>query len=264
LRLLILFLFLSSALFSQRKTLVQIETELLKDYEKIRHDISGNDTISWESLEADNNKFKETFTKYLAAYPETLTYEFDALKKANIHIATSADKLLRIYSWNTWLGGTMDDFENMFQYKSNGITYHQNSWDKTEKEWDYAPFYSQIFTLKTNNKTYYLVIKNGSYSSNDASQSIQVFTIENDKLIDSVKLIKTKNGFTNAIDVSFDFFSVVDRPERPLKLIKYDNEKKIIYIPIVYDNGKVTDRYILYQYNGEYFEPIKTQKKAKK
>ena len=63
---------------------------------------------------------------------------------------------------------------------------------------------------------------------------------------------------TNIINVSFDFFSVVDRPERPVKLIKYDNTKKIIYIPVVYEDGKVTDKFIHYKFNGKFFEKIKT------
>jgi hypothetical protein len=242
---------------------MEIENELQKSYKKIQSDRLGNDTIAWDSLESDNKIFKEKITKYISTYPETLTYEFDSLKKENIHIVTSDDKLFRIYSWNTWLGGTMEDFENIFQYKSNTKVFYKNSLDKTSNEWDYVPFYSQIFTLKTDEKTYYLVIKNGSYSSKDASQSIQIFAIENSNLIDSIKLIKTQKGLTNSIDVPFDFFSVVDRPERPLKLIKYDNEKRIIYIPIVYENGKVTDRFILYKFTGEYFEHIETQKNKK-
>ncbi|MBA0883500.1 hypothetical protein [Flavobacterium undicola] len=262
-RVILIFLLFTTTLFSQRKTIVEIENELQKSYQKIQTDRLGNGTIAWDSLESDTKTFKEEITKYIATYPETLTYEFDSLKKENIDIVTSDDKLFRIYSWNTWLGGTMEDFENIFQYKSNAKVYYKNSLDKTTNEWDYIPFYSQIFTLKTAKKTYYLVIKNGSYSSKDASQSIQIYTIEDNNLIDSVKLIKTQSGLTNTIDISFDFFSVVDRPERPLELIKYDKENRIIYIPIVYENGKVTDRFILYKFNGEYFEHIETKKNKK-
>ena len=75
-------------------------------------------------------------------------------------------------------------------------------------------------------------------------------------LFGTLKLFKTKTDLLNEINVYFDFFSVVDRPERPLRLIKYDTDKKIIYIPIVFEKGKVTDRYILYQFNGQYFEHI--------
>jgi hypothetical protein len=60
----------------------------------------------------------------------------------------------------------------------------------------------------------------------------------------------------NSISFEYDFFSVVDRPERPIQLIKYDQTKKTIYIPVVFENGKVTDKYITYKFTGEYFEKI--------
>ena len=53
----------------------------------------------------------------------------------------------------------------------------------------------------------------------------------------------------------------MDKPERPVRLIKYDKIKKIIYIPIVLEDGKVTDRYIQYKFNGSYFEKV-TKKKV--
>jgi hypothetical protein len=107
--------------------------------------------------------------------------------------------------------------------------------------------------LNKNNKTYYLAIKNGILSS----QGIKVFCLENGKLNDTVKIIKTTSGLKNEINFGFDFFSVVDRPERPLKLIKYDSIKKVIYIPIVRGDGKVTKKYILYKFTGEYFERVR-------
>jgi len=254
----LLFLLFTTTLFSQKKTIVEIENELQRSYQKIHFDRFGDDPIMGDSITSDAKKFKQKITKYISSYPEeTLACKFDSLKKENIHIVTSDDKLFRIYSWNSWLGGTMDDFENIFQYQSDHNVYYKNSLDKTSDDWDYVPFYSQIFTLKTDKKTYYLVIKNGIYSSKDASQTIQIFTIENNSLIDSVQLIKTKSEFVNSIEVSFDFFSVVDRPERPLQLIKYDKEKKVISIPIVNKKGKVTKKFILYKFNGEYFESDK-------
>src|SRR4030095_503947 len=70
------------------------------------------------------------------------------------------------------------------------------------------------------------------------------------------KLFKTKRKKLNSINVEFDFFSVVDRPERPLELITYDDKQKIIYIPVVGDEGQVTKKNILYQLKDRYFEFI--------
>lgn len=243
---------------------MKIEKDLHRSYRKILSDRFDTDTTAWDSLELHNNIFREKLSKYTASIPATLTFKFDSLRKDNIDIVSSNDNLLRIYSWDTWLGGTMHDFENVFQFKSNDKIYSKSYHDTTEHGEGYAPFYFQIFTLNANNKTYYLAVYNGIYSTKDASQSIKIFTIANGLLNESVKLIKTQNGLTNSINVSFDFFSVVSSPERPLRLIKYDTVKKIIYIPIVIDNGKVTDRFILYQFTGMYFEKVSVQKKVNK
>lgn len=262
--LIISFIFLTTNLFSQKLTLDKIEKDLQQTYKKILFNRIETDTINWDLLESENKIFRDKIINYTSNYPSTLTYSFDSLKKDKIDIVSSEDKLFRIYSWETWLGGTMRDFGNVFQYKLKNKVYAMPNDPITENDDSYTPFYSQIFTLKSNNHTYYLAVYNGIYSTKDCSQSIKIFTIENDTLNSNVKLIKTKKGLVNSIDTYFDFFSVVERPERPLRLIKYDKEKKIIYIPIVIENGKVTNRYILYQFNGKYFEHIETQKLKQK
>ena len=92
--------------------------------------------------------------------------------------------------------------------------------------------------------------------SKDSKQSITVYSIEGNKLTDTARLFKTKTKKLNSIDVSFDFFSVVDRPERPLELISYDDKLNIIYIPVVNDKDQVTKKNILYQLKDGYFEFI--------
>jgi len=87
-------------------------------------------------------------------------------------------------------------------------------------------------------------------------QSISAYSIEGNKLVDTVKVFKTKTKKLNRIDIEFDFFSVVNRPERPLELITYDDKQEIIYIPVIGDKGQVTKKNLLYQLKGSYFEFI--------
>jgi len=272
---LICFIIIKLNSFAQIVTPKEMENDLVKVYSQIMPFYYGNH----DSLEFYSSLFSEKIINYIDTTPLSLVYPFQTLIDKNYcDITTSGDSLFRIYSWDSWLGGTMHIFNNIYQYKSGDKVYSKtfkfreeddNNSDDTvitktlylREDDDPSGFYSDIFTLKANNKTYYLAVINGIGSTKDASQSIKVFTIENDSLNDSVKLIKTKTELLNEINVHFDFFSVVDRPERPLKLIKYDLDKKIIYIPIVLEDGTVTDRFILYQFKGQYFEHILTQKK---
>src|SRR5207249_4253386 len=108
-----------------------------------------------------------------------------------------------------------------------------------------------------NNKIYLLTISDGNESSSMAYQVIRAYSIEGNRLNDKVSLIKTSKGLQNSILIEYSIFSAGDR-----ELIKYDSDKKIIYIPIVLEKGKVTDRNILYQFKGEYFEHLLTEKRV--
>jgi hypothetical protein len=210
-----------------------------------------------DSLFKYSELLKNKTIELLSKNPATLKYPFQMMIDGNFfEIVTSEDSLLRIYSWDTWTGGTMHFFDNIFQYSYNGKVITEFL-ELTED--DPSGFYSDIFTLRSGGKTYYLVINNGMHSTKDIVSSIQVFTIEKGKLNQNVKLIKTSSGMTSMISVELDFFSVVDRPERPVRVIKYDKTKKIIYIAVVHEDGKVTDKFIQYKFNGKYFEKYKVQ-----
>lgn len=254
--LILAFLFIASKLSAQTITFKDVESDLVRTSSKIFPFYYENQ----DSLEYYSGLFKIKLTDFLNKNPSTLDYPFQMLSDSGAcNIVTSADGLFRIYSWDTWLGGTMHVFENIYQYKSGDTVY---STDLGYGEEDVGmTFYTDIFTLKTTNKTYYLAVSGGSFSSKDKYESICTYTIDNSLLNDTVAIIKTSDGFINSISFEYDFFSIASRPERPIKLITYDPEKKMIYIPIVHEGGKVTDRFIIYQFTGQYFEHILTQKK---
>lgn len=49
---------------------------------------------------------------------------------------------------------------------------------------------------------------------------------------------------------------MVDRPERPLELIKFDKENNTIYIPIVNEKGIVSNNFLIYQLKNNVFQYI--------
>lgn len=199
-------------------------------------------------------KFGEEFGKLIKDNPATINYDFKILRDSSrCDIVTSKDGNLRIYSWDTETGGTMRFFNTIYQYKDNGKVYTRIP---VFKEGDPGCFYSKIYTVVINGKTYYLAISNGIYSNSDISQSVSVFTIAGNQLADTARLFKTKTKLLNRIDVLFDFFSVVDRPERPVELITFDEEKKELYIPVVDKKNQVTKKSLVYRLKGEYFEYV--------
>ncbi|GAB4044937.1 hypothetical protein [Spirosoma litoris] len=241
-------IFTSGGSFAQTKTLAAKENELVALYAKLKENP--------DQIDKNTTRFASELARVLKANPATLTYPFKKLTdKIFCFTKTSADGKFRVYSWDTETGGTMHFFNQIYQWSDNSrvftrvLKYH-------EEEGESGNFCSRIYTVTVKNKNYYLAISNGIYSTKDASQSVSVFTIDNGKLNDAVELFKTKTSTLNRIDVEFDFFSVVDRPERPLELITYDDKRKIVYIPVVDEQGKVSKRNILYQLKGSYFEFI--------
>jgi len=229
----------------------KIENKLYEISEIIQRYQLGNVDSMTFYCELYSKSFKESISKN----PNTMSYTFSSLVKYHFcDITNSSDGLLRIYSWDDQMGGTMRSFDNIFQYKVKGQVYTKIL---DENESNKTGLYSNIYTLKVNNSVYYLAINNNTYSSKDCGQSINVFSIENGRWNDSVKIIKTSSGFTNKINVNYDFMSVADRQERPARLIKYDEEQKTIYIPIVLEDRRVSKRFIIYQFNGQYFERVK-------
>ena len=71
-----------------------------------------------EKLSKNNADLKAKLIKY-GKRADVLRFPFSKLND-KMYVATSKDGRLRIYSWDTETGGTMHDFDNVFQYKGKG------------------------------------------------------------------------------------------------------------------------------------------------
>ncbi len=247
--------FILSILFAQNG---HSQNNNLNQEEKKLVELYSNISKNQETADQNSEKFEKEFIKVLEGNPASLEYNFSKLTESNNwFIRTSADGKFRMYTWDTQTGGTMHFFNTIYQYKNNSKVFTKIP---ARNGKDAGSFCSKIFTVTINKLTYYLPVTNGVYSNRDASQSISVFTIDGDKLDDSIKLFKTKTKTLNRIDVNYDFFSVVDRPERPVELIKYDEKKKSIYIPFVNDKLQVLDNYFIYQLSDNLFRYVGIEK----
>jgi len=227
----------------------KVEVELVKLYKKIFPFYYGDQDTLFYYSELFSSKLKT----YIVNNPSTLDCKFKLFQDSIGSIATSPDGEFRIYSWDTWTGGTMHHYQNLFQFKSGSKVYTP-TFDFGEG--DMGTYFTNAYLLKAGGKNYFLSTSTGSESSKYWYESIHIYSITDSTINENVAIIKTPDGLKNYILIEFDASSVLDRPERPLQLIKYDSDKKIIYVPIIIDE-KVTDRYTLYQFTGQYFEKIK-------
>jgi hypothetical protein len=124
---------------------------------------------------------------------------------------------------------------------------------------DAGKWYSRIFDLRTDTKTYYIGLYHEMFSTTNLFQGVKIFCIEDKNLNESVRLFKTSKGLTNEMGFAYNFLSVARRPERPAKLIYYDSDDDQLHLTVVSDNGKVTRQITTWKFTGEYFEPVKSR-----
>lgn len=179
----------------------------------------------------------------------TITCPFSQAQKQGLQFLTSADGSFRAFSWDIGTGGTMHFFNQYIQFVDDK-GYSQIKGGE-------GGLVTSLFTTKLHDKPLYLLATTGIGSSKITTEVLNLYQIQDESLIEP-KIIKTKQGLTNQLTVDYNFFSVVDRPERPVKLFEFDKKSKTIRFPVVVEdkefmNGKVTNRFIRYGFDGNYF-----------
>jgi hypothetical protein len=215
------------------------------------------DPTAFDSVIYENSILKEKLLRYTKSNPQMLTYDFPLLNNLGFYKATSPDHTFCIFSWDTQTGGTMHFFENIAVYEQYGKRYTKLF---EKEEGTPGGFYTDIFQLTDELNTFYIAHEHRILSNSDCYQAVHTFDFEKDQFDDNFKKIKTKSGLTNTLGFSYNFFSVVDRKERPVMLISFNNKLNTITIPVVTSEGQVNAKQIVYQYDGDYFVKLAPKK----
>lgn len=226
-------------LIKKEKQILMLHNAILKTFENDRTD---------SLIVINSKKLTDSITDLIKNNANTFNHSFELLQKENaINLISSADNKLRVYSWNNHLGGTMRFFNQIFQFKSN----EQITADVHLAEKDPQSYFFKIYTvLNKKNENIYLVISNSILSSKYSVQHINAYKIDTGKL-HKIPVFKTKTNTVDQISVEYDFFSVVNRPERPVELITLENN--ILKIALVDDKQNVTSKNLIYEWNGDVF-----------
>jgi hypothetical protein len=245
-------LFISSALFAQ--TPKAVESDLYKSFKRIdywnkmRFDTKVN---PFDSLLKANLVFGKKLKFYCNNFPIASEPPFNDSDLKTIY---SKDNLFRIFSWDTETGGTMLFFDNVMQYKSSSRFNSIFNADTSQEYRSYNYYYSDLYTFSANGSTYYLTFFYGKFSSRIIRMGVQIFSIEDGKLNENTKIIKTASGLHSKLVYDFDPFSDFDSSLDAG--IHYNETSKTISIPIIVADGKVTKGHITYKFTGKYFEKI--------
>jgi hypothetical protein len=243
-------LFIAQTCFGQRELCDNFERELNRVYSKIFPFYYDNH----DSLDYYSDLFSEKLITYLKNNPSTIECKFQLFLDSIGSIVTTRDGLFRIYSWNTWTGGTMSKYKNLFQFKSNERVYLK---ELNYGEGDMGTYYSDVYSLKDGTETHILAIAGGSESSKYGYEFLTLCSISDSTIFDNDQIIITPTGLKSSMVIEYEYSKVNDR----LPLIRYDPDKETFYIPIFSDDGAITDRSISYKFTDHYFEKINANDK---
>lgn len=260
-------LFLAVFYFSQYTAFAQIsstdETRLLESYRKIaywndKYYKNSSEIGYYDSIRKANNSFGKDLLKVTSTNTNSIYYNFRLLTSEGVNVVTSEDGQFRIYTWDTQTGGTMHFFWNVFQFNNAGKIYSEliNNSNSVEEPTS-GSFYNHINDIHRDSSTYYITQRVSVLSSALFTYNIDFYTIKDSILSTDAYILKTKEGFSNnvgyEIDLNRDKSNQQDMPDYK---IHYDPSKKQISIPVILQSGAITNKRIIYQFNGRYFEKI--------
>lgn len=253
-----IFLILALSFVAFAQTPAALETKLIGHLKAMEANGSYSGNYDDAKLSAASTAFKEQLLK-AAKRKDTLSYSFTKLGE-EMFIRTSRDGKLRVYSWDLQSGGTMHDYDMIVQYVGTGGAI--KTWSSEEGDDDSGgSFYHDIFQLNAGAKPVYMLISTSRASSSYNGETLRTVTIDGGVINMKANLIRTSEGVTNSVGFAYDFFSVVDRPERPIKLFKFNESRKEFSFPVVVEDektpqGRVTNKMITYRFNGKNFVKV--------
>ena len=239
------------------QTPARVETELLGFLADISKYGNYGGERDDEKLTAANEALKRSLMNH-GTKGAMLAYAFPKLQE-EMYVAKSKDGKFRIYSWDMQTGGTMRDFAAVYQFRGTGGK--TIMWAENDEDESAGSFYPEIFQVSSKNGPIYLATSTFIGSTSTHGQSIKTIKINGDDLDLTAKLIRTGSGLVDSVGFGYDFFSVVDRKERPIKLFEFNEVKKEFKFPIVVEDeetpqGRVTNKFITYRFNGTHFVKV--------
>ncbi len=198
---------------------------------------------------------------HIASYRDGKVYSIPQMG-----IASSHDKKIRIWTWDTWTGGSMPFYCNVVEYSTRkGIKVvdleHDLGWgpkDRGANNW----FDTIYTTIGKDNIVYYLARATWRADGRTSGRGVYAFTIDDTVLNTCPRIFKDKNidSFSGEDSIRCD----IDASEYdcPPPLIKMNSNGSKLYIQHIaykknkqgYEKGYLTSKWEVYDFNGKYFE----------
>ena len=211
-----------------------------------------------DSLETVDSEIFDYLSKTLTTMPQTLTAVFHLPSGiTGLSATSSVDHKVRAWSWDTWTGGSMPQYEVLIQYQSPTGIRVEYGYD-TSTEGGNSSWYDTIYSVRTDRRaTIYLPVLGSKYSNSDVGQEIDAYSITDSSLNRNLLLFQTPKQRLNSIGFGYNYFSNYGwKTTRERHKIHLEDNGKVLIIPIVKDDttgGRMTSKSLRYEFDGEHF-----------
>jgi hypothetical protein len=240
------------------QTPAAIEKELLGYLKTMAESGSYSGEYDDAKLGPATDALKQKLMRY-ATRADVLKYDFPKLKE-EMFVATSKDGKFRVYSWDLQTGGTMHDYDWLIQYV--GDSGKPTAWADNKGEYDGGgALYTDVFQVNSARGPLYLLVSTTVASGTLNGQSIRAARIAGERLVLNPKVFRTGRGLADSIGFTYDFSTVMDRPERPVRLFTFNENRNEFKFPVVVEDdetpqGRVTSKFITYRFIGTQFVKV--------
>lgn len=238
-------LFLAVPAEAKAKTKADVDgtiTHMLKDLEKFRS------TDNYDALSSVNDKLDAYLarTDLRAALLQT---NLPHAQAAGLTVLTSGDKKLRIFSWDTQTGGTMQRFGSLALFDAGGQLKSSDLGATKKDETEPGSTYQQLDQVTTQDlKTVYLLRDLCIGSTIVRGRSVQAYAIENGRL-KKIPIFHTKTKKLDTISLDIEG----DPAVYPNEKIKITENAHKVSIPLTNKENKPTGKYLVYIFDGHNF-----------
>lgn len=201
-----------------------------------------------DSLSIYNHELTEFLSNSLCANPQTFYADFELAKSRNFVVTTSPDQKIRIYSWNTQTGGTMQYYNSILTYSCGANIVVQPLIISGPDE--NGALYFDIRQIMINQKTHYIISSVNIGSSAVFSYLLETKTIHpNGELVES-SIIKDGADYVSSLRYQIDF-SIETNNQFTLLDVEpvYDSEKRQIILPKMNADYELSTEKIIYPFD---------------
>jgi hypothetical protein len=187
------------------------------------------------------DQFVKKFVRVLAN-ANTFNYDFPFLKKYNITLLKSADKRLKIYSWQSPYSGSMWHTQNILQYLGNDRRLITASFNNLYKQKDDgtgpSPILDKVYKINNAGANQYLLIGYGQMSGTEPYSVAHMLNTANHRFNINKKVFVINNRPENEIYVSVTVGEDQDIDEIRKKMdIKFESTSQRLVYPVTKVNG---------------------------